>query len=286
MPRPHNSQSAWTILNTRTTVCRAAAWQACKALLCGSAIMPAQRIGASGPWTSAKVPKPITCWCWTLTAPTSRTSSSLSSAIAVNTNDKSSAVPTLAHKRHDAGRSPPSQQAAAAQRSEISQESFTADRFLQTLQAFIQVAPDLLLFTRHVKAVSVYSKQTKEGPCKLLHESTTSVSYMSSLPGWQLQQVTVHMQSAGNPMTTKVWVKTACSAKETSQGSIAVLLQDSSVSIVNTLPEVVSKTWSVQLQSLTTNLPVHINGAFCMSSDRHSLWTEEGDQGEVLTLLC
>lgn len=201
-----------------------------------------------------------------------------------------SAVPDLAHRRHYPGtlfrlslRSP-----QAAQRSEISQESFTAGHFMHTLQAFIEVAPDLLLFARHVKAVSVYSKQTRDldAPCKLLHESTASMSNMSSSAGCQLQQVTVHMQSAGNPMTTKVWVKSASSATDRPQGNVAVLLQDSSVSTGNTLPEVVGKVYSVMALPLqSTKLPVHINGAFCMSSDRRTLWTGEGDRGQVLTLL-
>ena len=200
-----------------------------------------------------------------------------------------SAVPDLAHRRQYPGtlfrlslRSP-----QAAQRSEISQESFTADQFLQTLHAFIEATPDLLLFTRHVKAVSIYSKQTRDAPCKLLHESTASMSNMSSSAGCQLQQVTVHVQSAGNPMTTKVWVKSTCSATYRPQGNVAVLLQDSSVSTGNTLPKVVGKVYSVMALPLqSTNLPVHINGAFCMSSDRRTLWTGEGDRGQVLTQIC
>ena len=198
-------------------------------------------------------------------------------------------MPDLAHRCHHPGtifrlslRSP-----QAAQCSEISQESFTADHFMQTLQEFIEVAPALLLFTRHVKAVSVYIKQTSDGPCKLLHESTFRMSNLSSSAGCQLQQVTVHKQSAHNPVTTKVWVKSAHSATDRSQGNVAVLLQDSSVSTGNTLPEVVGKVYSVMALPLqSTNLLVHINGAFCMSSDRRTLWTGEGDRGQVLALLC
>ena len=86
--------------------------------------------------------------------------------------NKCSDVPTFVLRHHYPGTlfrlALRSQRAAC--RSEISSESFTKDKILQTLHSFIQAAPDLLLFTRHVKAISVYLEHTADGACELLHE--------------------------------------------------------------------------------------------------------------------
>ncbi len=209
--------------------------------------------------------------------------------------NKCADVPSFGIRRHYPGTlfrlSLRSQEAAL--RSEISSESYTKDKFLQTLHTFIQAAPDLLLFTRHVKAISVYLKHSADCACEVLHECRASSSSISSLVSCQLQKVTVRILSAdrGSPtnpgMTTKVWVKSTHIAIGRSEGNVAVLLQDDSAPGGNTLPKVVGKVYSIMALPLqNTNLPVHINGAFSMSADRRTLWAGEGDRGQVRTPLC
>ena len=204
--------------------------------------------------------------------------------------NKCADVPSSGIRRHYPGSlfrlSLRSQQAAL--RSKISSESYTKDKFLQALHTFIQAAPDLLLFTRHVKAISVYLKHTADGSCEVLHECRASSSSISSLVNCQLQKVTIRILSAGrvspasDGMTTKVWVKSTHVAIGTSEGNVAVLLHDDSAPGGNTLPKVVGKLYSIMALPLqNTNLPVHISGAFSMSADRRILWAGEGDRGQV-----
>ncbi len=123
--------------------------------------------------------------------------------------NKCADVPSFGIRRHYPGtlfRLPLHSQQTAL-RSEISSESYTKDKFLQTLHIFIQAAPDLLLFTRHVKAISLH---TADGACEVLHECRASSSSISSLVNCQLQKVTIRIISAdrvspASPgMTTKV----------------------------------------------------------------------------------
>lgn len=203
---------------------------------------------------------------------------------------KCSDVPSFGIRRHYPGTlfrlALRTQQAAL--RSEISSESFTKDQILQTLHSFIQAAPDLLLFTRHVKAISMYLKHTADGACEPLHECRASASNISGLAKCQLQKVTIRIQSANSVtpastgMTTKVWVKSAHIATGRSEGNVAVLLQDDSAPSDNSLPKVIGKVYSIMALPLqNSNLPVHINGAFCMSADRRTLWAGDGDRGKV-----
>jgi hypothetical protein len=113
-------------------------------------------------------------------------------------------------------------------------------------------------------------------------------SNISGLAKCQLHKVTIRIQSADsvNPaspgMTTKVWVKSTHTATGRSEGSVLVLLQADSAPDDNTLPKAMGKVYSVMALPLqNTNLPVHINGAFCMSADRRTLWTGDGDRGQV-----
>ena len=172
--------------------------------------------------------------------------------------------------------------ASAAQLSQISSESFTADKFLQTLHTFIETAPDTLLFTKHVKTISVYIKDSVDNACNLLHKSTASASNLSSLADCQLQKVNISVQHASDSPIKQVWVKATHSAAGRTNGDVAVLVQDSSKSAVTTLPNLVGQVYSVLALPLgRTCLPVHINGAFSMSSDRRTLVMGQGNRGQV-----
>ncbi len=142
-----------------------------------------------------------------------------------------------------------------------------------------------------MKAISVYLKHTADGACELLHECRASASNISGLAKCQLQKVTIRIQSADSVspaspgMTTKVWVKSTHTATGRSEGNVAVLLRDDSAPGDNTLPKVIGKVYSIMALPLqNTSLPVHINGAFCMSADRRTLWAGDGDRGKVRIL--
>ena len=103
-------------------------------------------------------------------------------------------VPTLAIKGYYPGTlfRLPLRTGAAAQASMIS--SFTAEQFVSTLHTFLQAAPDLLLFTRHVKRISVYMKEDVQTPCTLLHEcAATTSSLPSAIQTCQLQQLSLSL---------------------------------------------------------------------------------------------
>ncbi len=61
-----------------------------------------------------------------------------------------------------------------------------------------------------------------------------------------------------------------------------MLLNEGPAASANTLPAIAGKVYSTMALPLEgTCLPVHINGAFLVSADRRSIWTGEGDGGQV-----
>ena len=198
-----------------------------------------------------------------------------------------SSVPTWSSRKHYPGtlfrlalRSE-----AAALRSEISKESLSADQFAATLQEFVQAAPDLLLFTRHVKTISVFIKDSKDSKCSLMHECSASVSNTTStLLDCMLYKTTISMQDTSGPKTKRTWLKATHfnSYYSRKSGDVAILMSDDALAADKPWPEVAGKVYSVMALPLPpTSLPVHINGDFCLSSDRRTLWTGEGDRGQV-----
>ena len=204
MPRLKVSLFARIPLSTEVTACCTTVWQACKALLCGSATMPssAQTIGRFGKgaltaYSLSDIIQVISGDDMLVLDPhgthlPAQLQSVFGNLVSLKDDkfgnvakecpgqmhpfqsftNKCSDVPTFVLRHHYPGTlfrlALRSQRAAC--RSEISSESFTKDKILQTLHSFIQAAPDLLLFTRHVKAISVYLEHTADGACELLHE--------------------------------------------------------------------------------------------------------------------
>ena len=195
-------------------------------------------------------------------------------------------VPTLALKCHYPGTlfKLALRTKAAAQASMISSNSFTAEQFVSTLHTFLQAAPDLLLFTRHVKRISIYMKEDVQTPCTLLHECAATTSSLPSAASMcQLQQLSLSLQHADSSKSNKYWLKSVnSSAAGRPEGGVAVLLNDGPAASANTLPAIAGKVYSTMALPLEgTCLPVHINGAFLVSADRRSIWTGEGDEGQV-----
>ncbi|KAL3132912.1 hypothetical protein ABBQ38_006826 [Trebouxia sp. C0009 RCD-2024] len=172
----------------------------------------------------------------------------------------------------------------AAQRSEISKESLSPDQIAQALHDFVQAAPDLLLFTRHVKGISVWTKSSQRRVCLLMHECSASMSNMSSpMPGCKLQKaiVSIHHPDESDSKTKRVWLKTTTHSVKGQSGDVALLMHDDAGVSGQCWPEIVGKVYSTMALPLApTSLPVHINGDFRMSSDRRTLWAGEGDRGQ------
>ena len=167
---------------------------------------------------------------------------------------------------------------AAARHNEISNESLSPDKIAQTLQDFVQAAPDLLLFTRHVNSISVFVKDSKDSKCTLMHECTASMSSITStVSSCQVQKATITCQYGSGPHRHSIWHKASHTVNSQS-GDVAVLIREGGID----LPKVLGKVYStVALPLAPTSLPVHINGDFRLSSDRRTLWAGEGDRGQV-----
>ena len=176
---------------------------------------------------------------------------------------------------------------AAAQHSEISTQSVSPDQVAQTLQDFIRAAPDLLLFTRHVKSISVFIKDSKDSQCTLMHECAASISNgTSTMPCCKLQKAAISIQDESGCKSKHIWHKATHSIGGQS-GDVAILelVQEGTAKVGKHLPPVAGKVCSTMAVPLApTSLPVHINGAFRLSSDRRTLWAGEGDHGQVCTV--
>ena len=195
-----------------------------------------------------------------------------------------SSVPSLSASKHYPGTlfRLPLRTQAAAQRSEISKESLSLDHIAQTLQDFAGAAPDLLLFTRHVKSISVLVKDSKDSKCTLIHECIASMSNITSpMRGCKLQKAAINIQDESGCKSKKIWHKATHSGSGQS-GDVAVLIQDDAFGASEPLPPVAGKVYSTMALPLApTFLPVHMNGDFRLSSDRRTLWAGEGDRGQV-----
>ncbi|KAL3132925.1 hypothetical protein ABBQ38_006839 [Trebouxia sp. C0009 RCD-2024] len=162
-----------------------------------------------------------------------------------------SSVPTLSTSKHYPGTlfRLALRTETAAQHSEISKESLSPDQIAQALHHFAQAAPDLLLFTRHVKGISVWTKESQHSKCTLMHECSASMRDVPSpMPGCQLQEATISIQRCEDPQaprseTRKVWLKSTHSVKGQS-GDVALLMHSDGNSPCQHLPNVVGKVYS------------------------------------------
>ena len=176
----------------------------------------------------------------------------------------------------------------AAQASIISSEAIDADQFLNsTLHDFMSTAPDLLLFTRSVKTISVYVKESAESDAVLLHECKASSEVMPGEGQVLTQMLTVDIQHGGTkPDSSKVWVLAtdkALDAEGTNGVAAALHLSQGPMTGDNfSLPSIAGRVYATMpLPFGVTALHVHMNGAFWVQSDRRKLWSGEGSRGKV-----
>ena len=172
--------------------------------------------------------------------------------------------------------------ASAAKTSQISSEFFTADKVSQILRRFSHVAPGLLLFTRHVKSISVYQKDSVDSPCTLLHQCSASKTKQDSVAGCHRHLISVKIHNSRNNASRQQWMRCTHSAPGRISADTAVLLQDNVDGRDTVFLVLDGQVYSTLTLPLTrTQLPLHINGAFMMSSDRRTLRGGEGAQAEV-----
>jgi len=166
---------------------------------------------------------------------------------------------------------------AAAAASQISNDVISTSKFMQILEEFMTAAPDLLLFLRHVREISVYVKEAGQHNAVLKHRS---IAKLVSTDASQEQRLAVNIKHADGHLTSKQWLKIVNPAAN--GDGIAALLKDEHCK-GNQLPSLAGKVYSIMALPLdNTGLPVPINGAFFVSSDRRNLWEGEGDGGKVI----
>lgn len=182
--------------------------------------------------------------------------------------------------------------AEAAQTSKISSEAIDPAQFVNSvLKKFIHIAPDMLLFTRSVKTISALVKEAADSQAVLLHKCTATCEDMpgSAITNQILSQlVTVRIQhGTGTAFTKQVWAVTTNTASSGGTDGVAAALYTGPASASAgeySLPGSAGRVYATMpLPFGVTALPVHVNGAFWVQSDRRKLWSGEGDRGTVIT---
>ena len=170
----------------------------------------------------------------------------------------------------------------------ISKESITADKFqANTLKDFCSIAPDLLIFTRHVHTISVYVQDSADSSAGMLHECTRQLSpFDTAHSELRVQQLTTRMQQGSQAAATcKMWAVATSVGSEGECNGVAALLHEGPATTSPAqweLPEIMGKVYATMpLPFETSKLPVHINGAFLVQADRRKMWSGEGDEGKV-----
>ena len=167
---------------------------------------------------------------------------------------------------------------ATAKASQISQSSTSTEQACCLLSDFAAAAPDLMLFLRHVKKISIYTIDADRRSAVLKHASELTSPSAASAPKSSMHTVQVISQHEDGHSTSTTWLRAASSAAEGS--AVAALLQDSSSDAA--LPLIDGRIFNTMMLPATdTGLPIHINGAFMVSSDRRSLWQGEGAGSKV-----
>ena len=182
--------------------------------------------------------------------------------------------------------------AETAEHSSICTDVVTAEELANdTLKKFQDSAPDLLLFLRHVRKISVYVKDSADCESKLVHECTADIH---KLPGQvsdsklALSEASIKIIRQDRAHTTEHWARATNLASIGGNDGVAILLDQHSADAAadevdsSSFPVVEGKVYATMpLPCDVTGLSVHINGSFHVQSDRHNLWSGDGDKGKV-----
>ncbi len=182
--------------------------------------------------------------------------------------------------------------AETAEHSSICTDVITAEELANdTLRKFQNSAPDLLLFLRHVRKISVYVKDSADCEAKLVQECTT---HINKLPGQvsdsnlALSEASIKITCQHCTHTFKCWARATDPASIGGNDDVAILLGQHSTDPAadevdsTSFPVVEGKVYATMpLPCDVTGLSVHINGSFHVQSDRRNLWSGDGDKGKV-----
>ncbi len=180
----------------------------------------------------------------------------------------------------------PLRSSATASVSAISNISISTEDCINTvLNPFLHTTAELMLFTQYIKNISAYAKQSQEADSILLHRciahSTAVPASTSANSNFSYSTVTVSRQTGTDYLSTQTWLRVDNPAALSC--GVAILIHDSAAADGrHYLPSVAGKVFiTLPLPLEKTGLPVHINGAFMVQSDRRNLWSGDDDGGKV-----
>ena len=180
----------------------------------------------------------------------------------------------------------PLRSSATASVSAISNISISTEDCINTvLKPFLHTTAELVLFTQYTKTISAYAKESQGADCILLHQciahSTAVPVPASASSNFGYSTVTVSRKTGTDHLSTQTWLRVDNPAALNC--GVAILLHDSAAADGrHYLPSVAGKVFiTLPLPLEKTGLPVHINGAFKVHSDRRNLWSGDDDGGKV-----
>jgi len=157
------------------------------------------------------------------------------------------------------------------------------------LHDFAAAAPQMLLFTRHVRKVSVLIIESLATSATAIGEVTAAhQSLAAPLGGCVASKLTVtgfSYQSGSTTHVNDVWLKTAVSSpdKPLDTAEVAALLSNSSSGSCSEPPVVNGNLFCcMPLPFSKTGLPVHVHASWALQSNRRELWSniDDGGQGQ------
>jgi len=173
--------------------------------------------------------------------------------------------------------------------STISKISISKEDCINTIvNPFLHTTAELVLFTRHTKSISAYVKESQGADSILLQQCVASSAaapvLASANSSFSYCTVTVSNKTGTDHSSRQTWLRVDNPAAMSC--GVAILIHDSAAAAGRQyLPSIAGKVFiTLPLPLGNTGLPVHINGAFKVQSDRRNLWSGQDDGGKVSVL--
>ena len=158
----------------------------------------------------------------------------------------------------------------------ISKQAVQSDHVLATLDSFATMIPQLMLFLRSVKKVSIYVKSAPHEPAMLLYSSTMSSSTQPNASHLLCEELTVTSGIQHGNANSTTWLKVSDSKKY--GNGVAILLKDGDDASM--LPQMPGRIYAtMQLFMAQTQLPLHINAPFTMRYDKRGILDNHAQVG-------
>ena len=161
----------------------------------------------------------------------------------------------------------------------------TEDCIDTVLTPFLHSTAELVLFTQYTKNMSAYAKESQGADSILFHQciarSTVVPVPASANSNFGYSIITVSRQTGTDHLNTQTWLRVGNPAALSCD--VAILVHDSAAAARRQyLPSIAGKVFStLHLPLENTGLPVHMNGAFKVQSDRRNLWSGDDDGGKA-----